>query len=215
MIQNLPIKSWGTNFVLSPFFGRDSGYIYRVIIANTTTTLEISNIGRMQVPASDGFFEGDVPGDTMISISSDKPVTVMQYMKGHFTDNKADPSMLLVPPLDLYTQRSVTFAIYDRDRGSSPCSFGVNVIIDCSSIGGLILNDSISLVNWNRLSISDDLICSVRGPLTGNSANNIAHVDPLAAAFSVSVYAVCTTQTSYAYLAGILDEGWWNRVIKS
>ena len=45
MVQNLPLKSWGTNFVLSPFFGRDSGYIYRVITANTSTSLQISNIG--------------------------------------------------------------------------------------------------------------------------------------------------------------------------
>ena len=57
MVQNLPLKSLGTGFILSPFLGRESGYFYKVITANTTTTLEISNIGRVQVSASDGFFE--------------------------------------------------------------------------------------------------------------------------------------------------------------
>ena len=57
MVQNIPLKLWGTRFVLSPFLGRDSGYIYRVITANTTTTLEISNIGSVQVSASDGFLK--------------------------------------------------------------------------------------------------------------------------------------------------------------
>ena len=206
MVQNLPLKLWGTSFVLSPFLGRDSGYIYRVITANTTSSLQISNSGSVEVSANDGFFEGDVPGDTMISINSDRPVTVIQYMKGHFTDNKADPSMLVVPPFDLYKTNSVTFAVFNPVNPSS-CSVAVNVIIDCNSIGGLTLNGAISLDSWNRLSTTNNLLCSVRGPLTrGNSVQSITHVGPLTR-FSVSAYCVRTSQGSYAFLAGIFNEG--------
>ena len=209
MVQNLPLRSWGTNFILSPFLGRDSGYIYRVIAANTTTKLEISNIGGVQVSANDGFFEEDVPGDTMISIISDKPVMLVQYMKGHFSDDKADPSMLLVPPLDLYTKSNVSFVTYIYEDDISSCNFSINVIINCNAIEGLVLNDNISVLDWNRLSTNGNPpICSVRGSLLGNSAYNVAHVDSLTT-FSVSVYPVCTFQSSYAYLAGILDEGKW------
>ena len=209
MVQNLPLKIWGTVFILSPFLGRKSGYIYRVIAANTTTTLEISNIGIVQVPASDGFFEGDVPENTMISFISDKPVMVVQYMKGHSVDNKADPSMLLVPSFDLYTKGSVSFVTYIYEDDISSCSFSINVIINCNAIDGLVLNGNISVVDWNRLSTSGNPpICSVRGSLLGNFAYNIAHVDSLTT-LSVSVYPVCTFASSYAYLAGILDEGKW------
>ena len=148
----------------------------------------------------------------MISISSDKPVTVFQYMKGHFTDDKADPSMLLVPPLDLYTKGEVSFVTFVLDNDVLSYNLVVNVIIDCTAISGLILNGDISMLDWNRLSTGDNpQICSVRGPLAGKSAHNITHVDPLTT-FSVSVYPVCTFQSSYAYLAGILDEGKYNNI---
>ena len=147
----------------------------------------------------------------MISFIWSKPVMVMQYMKGHSIDDKADPSLLLVPLFDLYTKSSVSFVTYIYAGDISSCNLTVNVIISCNAIGGLVLNDNISVVDWNRISTGGNRggkpeICSVRGYLTGNSAHNIAHVDPLTA-FSVSVYPVCTFASSYAYLAGILDEG--------
>ena len=116
--------------------------------------------------------------------------------------------MLPVPPFDLYTKSSVTFAVFDPNDSTCKLVFlGVNVMIHCNAIDGLSLNGNMTIDNWDKVSTGDSpSICSVRGSLTGGFAHTIAHADP-STKFSVSVYCVCEFQSSYAYLAGMLDEG--------
>ena len=129
--QLLPLHLWGYDFTLSPFLGRSSGYIYRVISVNVTTTLSISNMGDPVELEGDGeFFEGDIPDDTMVSIISNKPIMVMQYLKSHSTDRIADASMILVPSRDLFVH-NITFPVFDRCLGPSTT---INLIIACDSI---------------------------------------------------------------------------------
>ena len=70
------------------------------------------------------------------------------------------------------------------------------------------MDGNIPVSNWNRLSTEDNMFCSVRGNVAPNAAHTIGHTDPMAT-LSVAVYAICTTQSSYAYLAGIGKPGEW------
>ena len=63
--QMLPINSWKYSYVISSFFGRSSGYIYRILPSNQTVTANISGHGSVQMKANE-WFEGDVSGDNLM-----------------------------------------------------------------------------------------------------------------------------------------------------
>ena len=202
-----PEESWGTNFVMAPYMERKSGYLYRVISTNQTTTLTISNVGTIQIQGNE-CYEGDVTGDTMVRIISDLPVMVVQYMKGFSTEspNKGDPSMLIIPPLQSFGSY-VTFPVIPRTRTGHV--FYINVIIDCINAPGLIFDDSTPMSGWNTLKTSDNEFCAVRGNV-GSGVHSVGHSNPLVK-FSVIIYNSQELASSYVYPAGFGKYLYFNR----
>ena len=94
----------------------------------------------MQIGAGD-WYEGDVIDDTLILVTSDAPVFVVQYMKGHTTDGFGGPAMLIAPFVESFIN-NVTFPVvqmtYLRYRESSR-QYNIHVTINCSYVSGLIL----------------------------------------------------------------------------
>ncbi|XP_030851638.1 uncharacterized protein LOC105445613 [Strongylocentrotus purpuratus] len=110
--QLAPFPSWGKKFLLSPFVSRGSGYVFQVVAGrDRTTVLYNDTVLRLNMGE---FRTIDIPSQTMEFVSSDKPITVMQYPKGKTSDgtDNSDPSMIRVPPIEQYVLEA-TFPVYD------------------------------------------------------------------------------------------------------
>ena len=114
--QLIPITRWGTSFTLSPFVGRDSGYLFQVVSArnNTRVRLIITNSHDIIIRLSVGeFYEASVASQDMTFVTSNKPILIMQYLKGSKADSKlSDPSMIRVIPTERYVSTAI-FPVMD------------------------------------------------------------------------------------------------------
>ena len=201
-----PVKMWGTYVVMSPFVGKDNGYVFRVTGTNVTTNVTISN--ETTVTLREGqWYEGDVASNTMLTIDSDYPTLVVQYIKvgRYYHDYSAtNPSMILATSTNLYTSKSILFPVFNVTITIS-INYYIHVITECNKVNGLMY-DNASIASWERLASVDGEMCSVGGEVTAGAVHEVSHEDENVK-FIVAVYglqaAVCCEVASYAYLAGI------------
>ena len=193
----IPINFWKYSYVMSPFFGRSAGYIYRILSSNQTVKVNISSYGSVQIEAN-GWFEGDVTGDTVTSIEAERPVFVVQYMKSFYSDNKADPAMMVVPPVETFVN-NVTFPVEYMTCCGGGTQYNIHVIINCMFANDLMFDDTQSMSNWPRLESYDRKMCAVKGSVR-TGLHSVTHQDP-EAKFTVAVYWFYDS-TAYAYPAG-------------
>ena len=154
-IHLIDVKSYRTHFVLFPFPGQSSNYIFRVIAAERSTKLHIFGIQSEQLVIdleSGRFYEGN--SDDIMYISSNKPVMVVHYAQGSTVDSYADPSMIFVPPVSSFAS-SVVFPVTTLPA-RAPQQTYIIVIILCK------YSDNI-LVDGEYTEWSDILTTSITG----------------------------------------------------
>ena len=193
LLEQLPsIDNFGENFVLAPFKGRKNGYIYRIATPEKVK-IYISNIGLVDLDPGD-MYEGDVTDDSITSITSDKPILVVQFMKGS-TDSNGNSGMVIVPSTEMFV-RDITFPVYDSPEFSD-YTFYINIITQCSSKQGLHYDNTVLKNDFDT--ISHDGMCAFRSEVTSGT-HNVNSTDP-DVTFSVVVYGFRRHQ-GYAYTAG-------------
>ena len=194
-----PVELWGTHVVMSPFKGKDNGYVFRVLGTLVTTEATISN--DTTVTLTEGqWYEGNVASNAVVVILSDYPILVMQYIKGGGSSSpRADPSMIFAPPTDLYTSKTIVFPVFNVT--GSTFNYYVHIITECNKVNGL-MHDNASIASWERLKSVE--MCSVRGEVTAGAIHEVSHEDGNVN-FIVAVYGLVVSghAASYAYLAGI------------
>ena len=94
-----PLRSWGKEYILSPFMNQTQGYVFRVISSTKSTTVNIH--GDTTLILNKGqYYTEDIGSDSAIYISSDKPISVIQYMKSSsangYDGSLGDPAMLIL-----------------------------------------------------------------------------------------------------------------------
>ena len=156
------------------------------------TKVNITDIGLVDLDAGE-FYEGDVADDSITLISSDKPVLVMQYMKGP-NDGTGDPAMVLVPPTEMFS-KDVIFPAYKDPYAAYYMS--ISIITQCSHKQGLIYDDNV--LDGGFDTISRDGICAFRREVTAGT-HSVRHRD-LDVTFSVVVSGQIRG-SGVAYLAG-------------
>ena len=193
------LETLGRNYQLAPFPSRRSaGFVYRVIAVYPDGPTHVSITGGVEVDLEVGdFFEGNGYGNNITTVVADNPVIAVQYMKGYSAgDATGDPSMILIPPTDLFTH-SVTFPVFGYQEGQY---YHASVTIPCEDASGLFLDDTTSISNWYRLSSDDGTFCALQGTVTPYDVHTIGHTNPDAK------YYVFVTSTgrhvSYTYSAG-------------
>ncbi|XP_072018025.1 uncharacterized protein [Amphiura filiformis] len=191
-----PVSSWGHTYVVAPFFN-SYPYVFRVYAGTMLTTLHISNDYRVTIPPED-FYEGI--GDKILTLLSDQPVMVLQYLTGNFFQNFE--SMIIMPPVTAYTS-NVTFFVFrykDITIYYHPARYYINVVMECTYIDGLLLDNQATV--WDdQLSSDDKEMCCVRKKIhTGE--HYVEHANPNAQ-FFVYVYGICSgpCASSYVYPA--------------
>ena len=214
--QLLPVSKWKKNYFLASFKYLNS-FIYRVYSSDLSTSVNISisdgENDQIEIAAED-FYEGDIDGDKMLSITSEEAVMVVQYMITNTTTfpSPGSPAMVLAQPDSSFIS-TVTFPVFGFfSLGESSFYYYISVIIECSQITGLIINGTIS--ERDRLASFDKSMCVVRG-LVYQGLYSVYHIDSNIV-FSVSVYAYgkFSTVGSYAYLAntGIRSSGEYSKL---
>ncbi|XP_072047542.1 uncharacterized protein [Amphiura filiformis] len=149
--------------------------------------------------AAGSFHEGNIINDTIVSLTSDQPIMVVQYMKGaEFRNARDNPSMLIIPPITLFTG-NVTFPVIEYTNFPTH-TYYINIVIECDVVDGLFIDGS--LISKDPLQSHDQSMCCVRSSLSSGS-HTVSHGNPTAR-FFVSVYAV-SIRSSYAYAANIFD----------
>ncbi len=193
-----PVNTWGTSFVLSPFLGRETGYVYRILSGSKPSRVSISNLPKDVKINSDYWHDGNVDDNTVITINSDQPVLVFQYMKSKTDEEKLEPAMMMVPPKDSYVNKIVTFPIFNCTF-TDGFQYNIHVIIDCDYASGLKIDENASISHWEQLKTKDKGMCVVRGEVS-TGVHSVSHEDP-SAKFTVAVYGLHSV-SSYAYPAG-------------
>ena len=195
----LPSSKAPFEYILAPFLKRTSGYVYRIYGASDRAMVSISNeefqssfpLSRSQV------YESSSNGT--VFITSDKPVYVTQYMRSFDSDGTGGVSMVTVPPVASYSQ-NVSF--YAFNSGDINLKSYINVIVNCEYISDLTLDNSISLTDWDTLSVyGENNFCVVRRKVKdGSHTIGTSNED---ATFLVVVYGIpAKSEFSFLHLAG-------------
>ena len=195
----LPPSKAPFEYILVPFLKRTSGYVYRIYGASKRATVSISNeefqnsftFSRSQL------YESSSNGT--VFITSDAPIYVTQYMKNFDSDGTGGVSMITVPPVASYS-KNVSF--YAFNSGDINLKSYINVIVNCAYIDDVTLDNSVSLTDWDTLSVyGENNFCVVRRKVKdGSHTIGSSNVD---ATFLVVVYGIpVKSEFSYLHLAG-------------
>ena len=114
--------------------------------------------------------------------------------------------MILAPPANLYTSKSIIFPVFHVTI-SATFIYYIHIITECKNVNGLMY-DNASIASWERLTSVDGVMCSVRGEVTAGAVHKVSHEDENVK-FIVAVYGLVVTSNwaSYAYLANIRYSG--------
>lgn len=104
-----PVATWGRRFLLAPFRDKESGQYYK-ILSSQNDTLVYQTCSNYTNRTHHLTARGDsvsIFGNytTYCYISSDKPILVAQLATGSTHDGIGDPVMILVQPIEQFTQK--------------------------------------------------------------------------------------------------------------
>ena len=143
-----PSFIWGTNFLTASFEGRTSGEIYRIMASQASTLVNVNctdgsgvQLFNLSEPGSwDEFSTLIASNKKHCSITSNKPILVMQFSLGYGFDNAGDPSMMMIVPVEQYlnkysftafSQFSINYiTIYTNSENFDP----QNIFVDGNSL---------------------------------------------------------------------------------
>ncbi len=200
--QLFPVNTWGKNFTLVPFLGRNSnGDLYRIIASENNTSVTISTAGAppntFQLTSRGDYFTGNVSDAT--SITADKPIQLVQFSKSQCAEigangnSPGDPFMLMISP-DEQLLNEVTFNTLDSDVIDN---YYTTIITKTSSRTEVTLNGTaISNFSWTTVSTNTELSYA-RINLAGNADYTVTAPD----GFISYVYGFGVIE-SFGYAAG-------------
>ena len=143
--MELPIKTWGTEYHVTPIAKRANMPVIRVFAKEKNTTiykdgLQWRTINRASRVQNSGYLELRPPLDETtnktgpVVVSADKPIYVMLYNTGQADDNvPSDPFQYILTPLEQY-QTEIVFATPGAKGGSLPFTeHYVNFVFELTS----------------------------------------------------------------------------------
>ena len=175
IVEHLPpVNRWGRRYIIPPFLGRRSGYVYRVVAARHSTRVTYTDVESSTVTLDEGeYLERNVDTGDASLIVADKPVLVAQYSKGNFTDGAGDPAMVLITPVEQYVTE-VTFTNFNVSAYSVANEY-LSIITLCDDVDKILLNGSplIDSVD-SSVSLTLDDFCMLRKQLSIHMIHTIS-----------------------------------------
>lgn len=202
----LPLTStWGTNFILAPFDGRNSAQRFKAVTSKNNTTIAYTcDNTSVTITNVSIFFE--LSTDKYCYLESSNPILLAELSVGQTLDSLGDPAIAMISPIDQYIQEVQFVSLPNTHFPNSYIS--ITVPTEHYSPNGIFLNGEIITCQWqtiyNRSSIAVGYGCSMAVSSEANTPaqHTISHIRP-GGLFSVLVYGFNTfPYQGYAYLTG-------------
>ena len=109
-----PTVTWGSKFFVASLEGRSSGERIRVLSTRAASVAvncnTVVSVSEFQLQSGGSFREFEIPINSFCSIESTSPVLVAQYAYGRDSDGVGDPFMMIIPPIEQFTNNYVVEA---------------------------------------------------------------------------------------------------------
>lgn len=206
-VQIPPVVTWGTEFLLAPFTGRNHPQVFKVVASNITSLITIScgNSNPAGTLIRNSIYT--LATSNFCHIESNSPVFVIQLSTGSTTDSQGDPAVAIVSPIDQYVRNTEFFTLPTNTFPSNYISitasaenFDPNRIL----LNGLILNCLWQeIYNSSRSIVGYACNTSIASETTAVRQHTINYTTP-SGRLSVTVYGFNTPPRAvgYAYLTG-------------
>ena len=200
--QMFPKQAWGTKYVTSPFRDMEAG-LYKVIVSDPATVVTVNGT------ALTGLVQNayTIETDTLLNITSDKPVMVAQFCATNKcngtgipshpnTGDNGDPEMVILSPVQ---QAINDVTVYSTNNYGIQHNY-INVIIPNSGVANFLFDGVNASTAFSTHTADANYSYAVFSDLIGNTSHrlqsNIAF-NAIAYGFSSS-----STNESYGYNAG-------------
>ena len=207
-VQIPPVATWGTEFLLAPFAGRNTDHTFMIIASNDTTLSAVScgNSSR-GVQTQDLAFTLTVFENNYCHIESTGPIFVVQLAHVSAIDGRGDPAIAAVSPIDQYIN-SIDFFTLPTDI--FPSNY-ISILVPAENYdpNSIILDNTVLECEWQEIyNRSMDIVgygCNMT--IVSGSTTAIQHTINYMipdGRLSVTTYGFNTPPTAagYAYLTG-------------
>lgn len=107
--QTRPVQYLGKSFTTVPYAGQSGGYVYQVVATENNTAVSVNGTPLPAMNEGD-VYTGNQMSNTALCITSDKPVSVVELMKGGEcngqNNNLGNPSLMSVLPDDQLSSKA-------------------------------------------------------------------------------------------------------------
>ncbi len=196
-----PTVTWGSKFLVASLEGRSSGERIRVLSARaasvTVNCNTVVSVSEFQLQSGGSFREFEIPINSFCNIESTSPVLVAQYAYGRDSDGVGDPFMMIIPPIEQFTNNYLVeaFSFFVSNYVT------VYVSSECFQTAQIMLDNSI-VTGWMNVVCSSGEICGhVSRMNVSTGAHSIRHQNS-SAVLGVSVYGF-DIYNSYGYPGGL------------
>ena len=196
-----PTVTWGSKFLVASLEGRLSGERIRVLSARAASVAvncnTVVSVSEFQLQSGGSFREFEIPINSFCSIESTSPVLVAQYAYGRDSDGVGDPFMMIIPPIEQFTNNYFV-PLFE-------CNNYVTVYVSSEffQTAQILLDDSV-VTGWTNVVCSSGEICGhISRTNVSPGTHSIRH-ENRSAVLGVSVYGFCTSNSlSYGYPGGM------------
>ena len=179
-----PTITWGRLFLLVSLHSRLTGERYRIITMKASTKVQVKCVssrnpefGHVTLLLNDTgrSREFELGQDRFCSVSSNKPILLVQYSQGFSLDGIGDPFMAMIPPAEQYSNNFVVMA---------PAAFNNHLTITVTpeyfSNDSILLN-STSVAGWMPIYCSKKFVCGYGTRLSvQEGTHKVYHIQPQA-----------------------------------
>ena len=206
-VQIPPVATWGTEFLLAPFAGRNTPQIFMVVASNDTSSLTISC---SDSPSGGALIQNSVytfKTSNYCHIESDSPIFVIQLATGSTTDGLGDPAIAIVSPIDQYINNIEFFTL---PTSIFPSNY-ISILVPTKNYdpNSILLDDRVLDCQWQEIyNISRSIVgygcnATITSGTTAAIQHNITYIIP-GGRLSVTAYGfnIPPIAAGYAYLTG-------------
>lgn len=203
-VQMPPIATWGTEFLLAPFAGRDGPQGFKAVSSKPNNSFVYTcDSGTRFAPETNvlSFFSA-----SYCYLQSTNPIFLSELSFGGTIDERGDPSILIISPLDQYINSIDFVSLPINDFKTNYIS--VTVAADHYQPESILLDGESISCEWFEISDRDGNIVGYgcNKTISSNSRSPLRHTISHSAEngeLSVQVYGFnAFPARGYAYLAG-------------
>ena len=203
--QMLPTVTWGKEFLLAPYGGRNVGQYYKVVTSQNSTTFSTtcnSSTTTTNITSSGSSSTFFTDSSVYCSVVSNSPITIYQLAPGAGLDSIGDPIISTIPAIDQY-YNTVHFTTFNSSEVSHSY---VSITVTASQFNSssILLNDQPIDCVWQSIYNPSSSVVGYgcTASVSAESTHTVRHTEPRAGV-SVLVYGFKKSSAAYGYIAGL------------